>query len=185
MSYKENESLSDEELFERISRNGDSPAFAVLIERYKDKLFNFICRMIRDDAQAEDILQEAFIKVYRERAKAYRINNFGAWLYTIARNLTTDELRRRKRRVVLPIEVAKISTDASNSFDDEILLKKKIEDTLETLNFKYREVFILRDINGLSYREIAKILKTRVGTVKSRLNRARLMMREKLEPFLK
>ena len=184
MNQKENERLSDEELFERVSQDGDSPAFTILIERYKDKLFNFICRMINDDVQAEDILQEAFLRVYRERAKAYRINNFSAWLYTIARNLTTDELRKRKRRVVLPIEVVSSSTNTASSFDD-VLLRKKIEDTLGTLDFKYREVFILRDINGLSYREIAKILKTRVGTVKSRLNRARLMMRERLEPFLK
>jgi len=183
MNYNGNERLSDEELFERMSRNGNSPAFAILIERYKDKLFNFVCRMIKDDAQAEDILQEAFLRVYREKAKAYRINNFSAWLYTIARNLTTDELRRRKRRILVPIEVATPSTNTNNSFDD-ILLKKKIEDTLETLDFKYREVFILRDINGFSYREIANILKTRVGTVKSRLNRARLMMRERLKPFL-
>jgi RNA polymerase sigma-70 factor (ECF subfamily) len=183
--------LSDEELF-RESWEGDTAAFDQLVERYKIKLYNFICRMIGDPDQAEDLLQETFIRVYRNRQEHERIKKFSTWTYTIAANLARDELRRRKRWSFVPLEETvqqKSATPLTTTRDpqDDLAraeIRRHILVAMESLNAKYRTAFILRDIEGLSYEEIGEVLSIPLGTAKSRVNRARTELQKRLRPYL-
>lgn len=183
--------LSDEELF-RESWEGDTAAFDHLVERYKIKLYSFICRMIGDPDQAEDLLQETFIRVYRKRQEHERIKKFSTWTYTIAANLARDELRRRKRWSFVPLEESvkqKTVTPLKTARDPEddltrTEIRRHILIAMESLNAKYRMAFVLRDIEGLSYEEIGEVLSIPLGTAKSRVNRARTELQKRLRPYL-
>ncbi|KPJ53580.1 hypothetical protein AMJ39_04210 [candidate division TA06 bacterium DG_24] len=191
MASSELRGLSDEELF-RESWEGDPSAFDHLVERYKVKLYNFICRMVGDPDQAEDLLQETFIRIYRKRQEHDRIKKFSTWTYTIAANLARDELRRRKRWSFVSFEDS-IRQKQGASFamargPQEDLARAEIRRhilvAMESLNAKYRMAFILRDIEGLSYEQIGEVLSIPLGTAKSRVNRARAEMQKRLRPYL-
>ena len=178
----------------RQAAEGDESAFKILVERYQETLFNYLCRMVGDRESAEDLLQETFLRVYEKRTK--EIENFSAWTFTIASNLARDELRRRKRRRSIALEEVgdkmKLDPEVSNSYGEgepeKVLangeLRSRIESAIGNLKGKYREIVLLRDIEGRSYEEISTILGMRLGTVKSRLNRARLKLQEELRPYL-
>jgi RNA polymerase sigma-70 factor (ECF subfamily) len=188
------ERIEDLDLLRRTAE-GDHAAFNILVERYQGTLFNFLCRMVGDSETAEDILQETFIRIYETRERV--IEKFSAWIFTIASNLARDELRRRKRKRLTSLEEVggnmKLNSLSSTSHwnppePDQVVangeLRSRIEDAIGKLEYKYREVVLLRDIEGRTYEEISEILGMRLGTVKSRLNRARLKLQEELRPFL-
>ncbi len=189
---KELSELSDEDLIFRF-QEGDIHAFEEIVNRYKDPLMNFVYRFVGDMSEAEDIVQETFLRVFRNKKAYKKIAKFSTWIYTIAGNLAKTELRKRKKRNVYSIsdmgyedkdyEISDESMNPEQKTDsrmfDEILQRE-----IEKLSPKFREVIILRDIQELSYEEISKILRIPLGTVKSRVNRARLRLQEQLKEAL-
>lgn len=180
--------IPDEELMFRLAR-GNSYALEVLVKRYKLKIINFVYRMVGDLDQAEDIAQEVFIRVYQHRERYQPIAKFSTWLYTIASNLAKSELRRRS--IFNPISLTRLKGERLSSIKrspDKALLEKelgqKIQEGIEKLKPNYRAPLILRDVEGLSYEEISEIVGCPLGTVKSRINRARLKLREILDDYI-
>lgn len=189
---KEHPSPSDEDLIERFQQ-GDIYAFELIVTRYKDQLLNFVYRFLGNQEQAEDILQETFLRVYKNRHAYRRVAKFSTWIYTIAGNLARTELRKRKRRKLFSLSDIGIEDRDYEVSDDEfnpethvdnILHDEVIQREINRLSPKFREVIILRDIQEFSYEEISKILRVPLGTVKSRVNRARLRLQERLKPYI-
>lgn len=176
--------VSDRELMTYV-QEGNLGAFDELAERYKVRLFNFIYRVLPEKEEAEDILQETFLRAYRERKRFDQRFCFSTWIYTIALNLARSEYRRRKRWKMVRLGTSR--NEGELELPDEKSHQEGfmpfIEKAVETLPPEYREAFVLRDVNRLPYEDIAQILSVPVGTVKSRINRARLLMRERLEPL--
>lgn len=183
--------MEEKELVQ-LSKDGDEEAFGQLVQKYKSRVFNMALSITQNRETADDIAQEAFIRAYyglpRFRYKA----KFGTWLYRITINLIKDHLRRKERLPKLSIDEVK-----GNPFSQEDEVKKREEEKaqeakrtfvhqiIRTLPEKYQIILSLRDIQELSYGEIAKILKISPGTVDSRLHRARIMLRKKIEPYLR
>ena len=169
----------------RAVQNGDMVAFNGLVDRYKDRLMNVIGRMLSSVEEAQDIVQETFVRVYQHRQSFNFQHCFSTWIYTIALNLARNELRKRKKFKFFEITEMK-GNEAE--FAVEMKLPSRLPEALNAaikdLPEKYRVAFLLRDIQELPYEEVAKILGVPLGTVKSRVNRARMMLREKLQPKL-
>jgi RNA polymerase sigma-70 factor (ECF subfamily) len=184
---------SDEDLIERFQR-GDLYAFDLIVKRYKDQLLNFVFRFVGNLEEAEDIVQETFLRVYRKRHAYKRVAKFSTWIYTIAGNLARTELRRRKRKKLFSVtdmgfedKDFEITDEAYNPEDRThgIMQEEIIQKEIEDLSPKFREVILLRDVQELSYEEISKIVNVPIGTVKSRVNRGRLKLQAKLKDLMK
>jgi RNA polymerase sigma-70 factor (ECF subfamily) len=183
---------TDEELIARF-HNGDAYAFDLLVRRYKDPLLNFTYRFLGDLVEAEDIVQETFYRVYKNKHYYKEVAKFSTWIYTIAGNLAKTELRRRKRRKVFSIhketaaekelELPDLQSDPEKEVNT-LVTEKIIQRAITSLPEKFRQVIVLRDIQGFSYEEISSIIKVPLGTVKSRVNRARLKLQEDLSFLL-
>lgn len=181
--------VTDEELLAR-SLDGDLNAFEVIVNRYKDRLYNFVLRFVKDRQTAEDIVQDTFLRAYRNRESFRAIAKFSTWIYTIAGNLAKSELRRRKRWRFLSVGVQNEETGATfelpdtsatpDSNTETLLAETRIQEAISRLPERYREAVILRDIEGLDYNEISQIIGCPLGTVKSRINRGRLRLQEEL-----
>ncbi len=193
----------DDELMERY-RAGDEDAFTLLVRRHQQPLVNFIARFINDRDGAEDLAQETFIRIFKA-SRRYQPGraHFKTWMYHIASNLCKNELRNRGRRDRYRVDNVVDSSDegdieqidlierapADVSFQPEVALERKeLHDAIQTaiaeLPEQYRVPLILRDLQGLSYDEISETLELRDGTTKSRINRARLMLKDKLKSFI-
>jgi RNA polymerase sigma-70 factor (ECF subfamily) len=178
----ETEKQIDHKLIERV-QNGDMVAFNTIVTRYKDRLMNVITRMVNSQEEAEDIVQEAFMRVYQHRASFDFRHCFSTWIYTIALNLARNELRKRKRFKFFDIfDLQGKESEIAVEMELPSNLPGAIEKAVASLPEKYKMAFLLRDIQELPYDEIAKIMSIPLGTVKSRVNRARAMLREKLRP---
>jgi len=176
---------ADKELLARVKAN-DKSAFSVLVDRYKVRLFNLIYRMLQNREEAEDILQETFLRVYREKGSYDPTYAFSTWIYTIALNLCRNELKRKKRFKFFGIDLVKNDRRyAIEESGNKNCLSSTLEKAIASLPDKYRTTFLLREINQLSYEEMSQCMEVPLGTVKSRVNRARLMLREKLKPKIK
>ena len=183
------DSISDKDiLFNLIDKDID--AFSIIVDRYKNRLLNFVYRFVKDFDVAEDIVQETFLRVFRKRHNYKAIANFSTWIFTIAGNLAKSELRRRKRWKFLSIdtnynEEKKFELPDKGMEPDRFasvkILDENVHNAIDTLQNKYKEALILRDIEGISYQQIAEILSVPVGTVKSRVNRARIKLQKKLK----
>lgn len=194
----------DDELMERFQK-GDEDAFTLLVRRHEKPLINFIAQFIGDRDSAEDLAQDTFIRIF-QAAPRYKPGRaqFNTWMYHIASNLCKNELRNRARRdrhwvdntvkdeeedagTGIESRIANAPADASYE-PDVVLQRKELRDALRkaiaALPEQYREPLVLRDIQGLSYEEISKVLGIRAGTTKSRINRARLILKDKLKPFM-
>lgn len=191
-SFNNSQEPTDEELIARFQQ-GDLHAFDLIVQRYKEQLLNFVYRFLGNQEQAEDILQETFLRVYRNRHAYRRVARFSTWIYTIAGNLARTELRKRNRRRLFSISDMgvedkdyEVSDEVYNpeAHVDTILHEEVIQREINRLSPKFREVIILRDIQELSYEEISKILRIPIGTVKSRVNRARLRLQARLQKLL-
>jgi RNA polymerase sigma-70 factor (ECF subfamily) len=179
---KETEKDTDYRLMRAI-QNGDMVAFNELVDRYKNRLMNVIGRMLSSREEAEDIVQETFVRVYQHRQSFNFQHCFSTWIYTIGLNLARNELRRRKKFKFYEISDMQ-GNEAELSVEAKIPsgLPKALDQAMRSLPEKYRMAFILRDIEELPYEEVAKVLNVPLGTVKSRVNRARMMLRDKLKP---
>ncbi len=181
---KETEKDIDYRLMRSIQK-GDMVAFNELVDRYKNRLMNVIGRMLSSPDEAEDIVQETFVRVYQHRQSFNFKHCFSTWIYTIGLNLARNELRKRKK--FKHYEISEMQGNEAE-FAVEAKLPSRLPQVLESaikgLPEKYRAAFMLRDIQELPYEEVAKILDIPLGTVKSRVNRARMMLRDKLKPRL-
>lgn len=186
-------SPTDEELILRF-QEGDLYAFEQIVHRYKEPLVNFIYHFLGDRSDAEDVVQETFLRVYRNKHLYRNIAKFSTWIYTIASNLAKTELRRRKRRRILSISQMGFDDKDYDLPDDDIdtpegivdgeMKESIIRESIEKLPAKFKEVVILRDVQEFSYEEISEILDIPIGTVKSRVNRGRQRLQKKLQYLL-
>ena len=189
-------SLSDEDLMARAAID-DTMAFTELVRRYQTRVIHLVSRLLNDRTVSEDLAQEVFVRVHLHRRNYRTGSKFSSWLFTIAANLAKNEIRRRKRRRNWTSldEMQEHLADASMQFADpkanrEVDLEREqlsgvVGEAIATLPERYRVALVLRDIDGLAYEEISQILKIPGGTVRSRINRARLMLKRKLEPMLR
>jgi RNA polymerase sigma-70 factor, ECF subfamily len=183
--------MSDEDLME-LFQAGTVEAFNILVDRYSDRLMHYLYGFLGDVRRCEDLLQDTFLRVYRNRHSYQRIAKFSTWLYTIAGNLARSEYRKRKRRRVYSIQSVSreneeyelpIPDEAStpDEYAESQLQDRYIQDALRQLPSEFREVVVLRDVQQLSYEEIAEITALPMGTVKSRINRGRTKLQELLK----
>jgi RNA polymerase sigma-70 factor (ECF subfamily) len=176
---------------------GEERAFSELVDRYQTRLLNFIYRTIGDRDRAEDLVQEVFIRVYRHLHRFDRSKKFSTWVYTIASNLAKNELRNRSRNPLVLFQTMRGTQDDEDrplQFEDTTArpddlfrkrhLRELVEDTVAKLPEHHRQVFVLRELEGKSYEEIAEITSCNLGTVKSRLNRARTAFAAIIEPYI-
>ena len=176
---------------------GNDRAFGVLVERYQKRLLNFIYRIIGDRERAEDLVQEVFIRVHRHLHRFDQSKKFSTWIYTIASNLAKNELRNRSRNPLVLFQTIKKTWEADDrpiQFEDsrhkpDDLFRKRhlrelVEWSVEQLPHHHRVVFVLRELEGKTYEEIAEITGCNLGTVKSRLNRARNRFANVIRPLI-
>ena len=191
------QNLPDEDLMDHVV-DGNEAAFACIVDRYKNRLQNVIFRYVRDFQRSEDLAQEAFVRVYLHRERYRKTGKFSTWIFTIAVNLAKNEIRRKVRlRNTLSLEhLQEVMGTADPMLKDEdspptdravekAQTNRAVEEAIARLPKVYRECLVLRDIESLSYEEIGEILDIPGGTVRSRINRARLMLKEKLKVFAK
>jgi len=181
--------LTDEELIRRFQA-GDEAAFEEIVYRYSDRLMNFAYRFVLNREESEDIVQDTFLKVYQNRHAYREIAKFSTWIYTITGNLAKTVLRKRRNRKLFffsklgpedkdmdfPSKDRKPENKIEGQFDERI-----IQRAIKKLPEHFRTAIILRDIQELSYEEISNIINAPLGTVKSRINRARLRLQEELK----
>jgi RNA polymerase sigma-70 factor (ECF subfamily) len=188
--------LSDEELV-TAHLDGREGAFHALYQRYRDRLVHFITRKTGDSDRAQDLVQEAFIRVTRHLHRFDTSKKFSTWVYTIASNLSKNELRNRSRSPLVLFQKLTNNWDDDHrplQFEDSAMrpddlyrkrfLKDLVEDTVQELPEHHQLVFRLRELEGKSYEEIAEITGVNLGTVKSRLHRARNSFAQRIQPFL-
>jgi RNA polymerase sigma-70 factor (ECF subfamily) len=178
------EKLPDLELMEKVQQ-GDMVSYNTLVDRYKDRLFNMLNRMLSSEDEARDLLQETFLRVWQHKQSYDFRYAFSTWIYTIALNLARNELRRRKRFHFFDIfDFSEKLPAKEEKKGSSPKLKDLLDKEIERLPEKYRTAFVLRDVDSLSYEEIAQVLSIPLGTVKSRVNRARSILRKRLRPRL-
>ena len=177
--------------------DGEQRAFDELVNRYQNRLLNFVYRTTGDRERAEDLVQEVFVRVYRHIHRFDRSRKFSTWIYTIASNLAKNELRNRSRNPLVLFQTIRrnwedddrpLQFEDPGSRPDDLYrkrhLREVVEDAVEKLPPHHRNVFVLRELEGKSYEEIAEITGCNLGTVKSRLNRARNSFAAIIEPDL-
>jgi len=187
---------TDHELIE-ATRSGDEAAFGEIMQRYRNPITNYLYRFLNDYEEAVDLAQETFVRVYFAIDRYHTQFAFSTYIYRIATNLAISEIRRRKRRRLLSLTgLFQSEDDKSIEFqppderkladaemiDDE--RDRTIATAIAALPEKYRIPIILRDIEGRSYDEVAEIMGLGLGTTKSRISRARGLLKEKLEDYL-
>ena len=185
----------DQQLVERVQR-GDKGAFDLLVSKYQRKIFRLLSRLIRDQAEVEDVAQEAFIKAYRALPNFRGDSAFYTWLYRIAINTAKNHLVSRGRRAPTTTEA---DIEEAETFDDgdhlrdlntpeSMLLTKQVGEAvnraIDQLPEDLRTAIVLREIEGLSYEEIAESMSCPIGTVRSRIFRAREAIAQELKPVL-
>ena len=177
--------LGDSDVVQRFL-DGDERAFGELVDRYDQRLLNFVYRTVGDRERAQDLVQETFVRVYRHLHRFDQSKKFSTWIYTIASNLAKNELRNRSRNPLVLFQTIKKNWEADHrplEWEDESYkpddlfrkrhLKEKVDEAVRELPEHHRIVFVLRELEGKTYEEIADITGVNLGTVKSRLNRAR------------
>ncbi|MCC7306961.1 MAG: sigma-70 family RNA polymerase sigma factor [Acidobacteria bacterium] len=187
---------SDHALIE-AAKNGDDAAFAQIVGRYKSPITNYLYRFLNDYEEAVDLSQETFVRVYFALDRYHTEYAFSTYIYRIATNLAISELRKRKRRTILSLtglfqseddEHTEFQPPDNRNRPDEDLVEDErsrvIAKAIVALPVKYRIPIILRDVEGKSYDEVAKILDLGLGTTKSRISRARGLLKEKLKHYL-
>ncbi len=189
--------LSDEELM-LLVQEGRNQAYDVLVGRYKNRLYTYLFRLLGNESEAEEFAQEAFVKAFIHAEKYRTVARFSTWLYTIATNLVRNRVRNVKRR---PGMVSLWSEDAHGEDEGKWLelrddsqrpdynmerrnMNEVIQDAIEKIPAKYRPAFVLREINELSYEEIAATTGLKLGTVRSRINRARAHFKKLVAPIV-
>jgi RNA polymerase sigma-70 factor (ECF subfamily) len=175
-------------------RAGEQTSFEELLSRYSNKVFSLASRLTRNTEDAEEVLQDVFVTVHRKIASFEGKSSFSSWLYRVTVNAAFMKLRKRRQDLSVPLEdviqqtysVAALKSPESAFVDAQSIrnqMLEALESAIRKLPDEYRPVFILRDVDGLTSREVSKILDLTVPAVKSRLHRSRLMLRRKLTRF--
>ncbi|TCS81253.1 RNA polymerase sigma factor [Tepidibacillus fermentans] len=176
----------DQELFQLISeaKEGKQDAFEQLITRYKGAVYRQAYAMLGDHMEAEDVTQEVFVKIYYSLSSLESAYAFTSWLTKITFNLCYDLIEKRKKKVTVTSEnldqLTRPNPPPSSRLIERKDLQLTLQEAMQNLSLEHREVIVLRDIQGYSYDEIAKLLKVPSGTVKSRLYHARLALKNEL-----
>lgn len=179
--------MEDESRLIQRSQQGELDAFNYLVERYQGHVYNLAFRMLSDEGLAEDATQETFISAYRAIG-GFRGGSFRSWVLRIAANACRDLLRSAKARRSISLDALDLTPESTLVSKEEspeahalrLELGRAIQQGLDTLSHDHRLVLVLIDIQGFSYEEVARITQTSLGTVKSRLSRARGQMRDLL-----
>ncbi len=181
----------DEKQLVRLAQQGSQGAFEELVAKYQSKVFSMALSFIRNREAADDAAQEVFLKAYLALPKFHLKSEFGTWLYRIAINHVRDVLRKRGRAKEVSLEdVREIPAADENTLEQAEVERETearkglVQRFVQGLPEKYRTILTLRDIQGLPYDEISRVLRLSPGTVDSRLHRARKMLRHKLAPHL-
>lgn len=188
--------LDDSQVVRRFLA-GEEKAFAELVHRYDKRLQNFVYRTVGDRERAEDLIQETFVRVYRHLHRFDQTRKFSTWIYTIAGNLAKNELRNRSRNPLVlfqalvknweadyrPLEWEDPTTRPDDLYRKRFL-REKVNEAVAMLPEHHRVVFVLRELHGKTYEEIAEITGCNLGTVKSRLNRARNKFARIIAPMI-
>jgi RNA polymerase sigma-70 factor (ECF subfamily) len=186
--------VPDEELVRRVQA-GNSDAFEELVRRYERKVYNITYRMLGNDQDASEALQDAFLRAYRFIGKFQFKSQFFTWLYRIATNVSLTKLRRRDKVETIsidepldedgnvPLEIPDYKYSPERLMEQR-QLKAALDKAVDELPPDYKSVVVLRDLEGLTNEEVGKVLNLSVAAVKSRLHRGRLVLREKLAGYL-
>ena len=184
-----------EEQLVKKSLQGDTVAFEELVFQYQNKIYALSYRYMGNEEDAYDMSQEAFLKAYRSLRSFKGDSSFGTWLYRVATNVCLDELRRRKRRIAALSLDEPLATREGDEVEKEIRdsaltpdlvyenkeLATYIQNLLDQMKPEHKSAIVLRDVMDLTYEEMAEVLDCSIGTVKSRLSRARSALRKKFE----
>jgi len=185
----------DDRSLVRAAQGGDAQAFRALVERYQRRVYQLALGMVKDADEAMDITQETFVRVHRYLPSFKGDSSFFTWTYRIATNLCLDAARKRGRTERVELDESDAEIEAQMDPPSAALagphraalnaeLKSKIDEALDTLSENHRAILLLREVEGLSYEELAQTLGIRKGTVMSRLFHARLKMQRKLREYL-
>jgi RNA polymerase sigma-70 factor (ECF subfamily) len=189
--------VTDEDLVAR-ARTKDFAAFEELVDRYEDKIFRLAFRFVRNETEAKEIVQDTFLLVWRKLDTFKGDSQFGSWLYRVATNTALMRLRAQRRHPEISTE--ELPVDYLDNYgqvpaagenwakrpDDELQsdeLRRRIQKAVDELPEIYRTVFIIRDVEGLSTEETAEVLEISIPTVKTRLHRARLALRDAITRY--
>lgn len=184
---------SDNELM-TLAQKGSDGAFDLLFERYRSGIFSFLCRMLAPDMRAaEELLQEVFVKAFRGKDLYEPRAKFSMWLYTIARNHFLNYVKSRRYAQAMRTESLDARMERTEIEDRRPMAQAvernermtALESAIAGLPGKYREVFLLRAVDGLPHEDIARILDSSPAAVRVNYHRARMMLREQLEPVLR
>jgi RNA polymerase sigma-70 factor (ECF subfamily) len=174
--------MDEQGLMARIQR-GDEAAFADVVHVYKDKIVNYLCQVTGDYQRAVDLSQETFLRVFFKAHKYRPIAPLSSWIYAIASNLAKTELKRKRRANLVSLEDVNPglagSVPSEEATDSGLL--RNLRQALDELSPRYRIPVVLKDMEGYSQEEIARIVKRPVGTVKARISRGRTMLKKRLE----
>lgn len=176
---------------------GDDNAFSILVSRYRNRIFNFAYRYTRSEAEAEDLTQEVFLRAFRNIKKFRGDSKFSTWLFQIAKNLSLNHLASWSRKMRVHFKDEGDDDGSWSSMDDlpspeenseqkleRQELAEQLNGAIQALSPQFRMALILRDVDGMSYEEIADVMKLPPGTVKSRIHRARCDVQARLTPYL-
>lgn len=191
------EEMDDHSLL-AATRTGDEAAFQEIVRRYRNQITNYVYRLLDDYDRAVDMAQETFVRVYMNVDRYQATYNFSTYIYRIAHNLAISELRQRKRRRLIPLPTFFSDKDSEEvevdlpdhrqvAADDAMIgdeRRQAVSKAIASLPDKYRAPLVLCDIEEKSYEEISEVLGLPVGTVKSRINRARNLLKEKLRDLI-
>ena len=175
--------MKEEQSLVTRARRGDETAFALLVEQYQDRVYRLALRMCGNSHDAEEAAQEAFLAAWRGLPAFRGESRFSSWLYQLTSNAAIDLLRREKRhRGNVPIDeqILPLSEDTPQLSAENAEMRERLQKALMTLSPEHREIFLLRQMQQLSYEEIGEMLNLESGTVKSRLNRAKKQLRQNL-----
>ncbi len=181
-----------------LVKQGDGEAFARLVDKYKQPVMNLVYRMLRDASEAEDVAQTVFVQVYKSAARYEVSSKFTTWLFTIARNLSLNEIRRRSRHPAESMDIPHPEQEDQplHQFEDKKTfsppesllhgeLTEKISQAVADLPENQREALLLCQQNELSYEEIAEVLGCSLSATKSLIHRGRETLKQRLKPYLR
>ena len=188
---KGGEKMIDEKILISKAKEGDKKAFEEIISLYEKKVFSTIYYMVKNENEVEDIAQEVFVKIYRNLKNFKEESSLYTWIYRITINVCIDALKKKKNVVYIDEKVETADGEMEMQLEDTAKgpehlaedeeLKRKITDCIRKLPIDQRTMIILRDIKGFTYMEIAEMTKINLGTVKSKINRARTALKQILE----
>ena len=189
LNMKDDFKLSDEKLI-ALFQSGDINAYNELVERYSERLFNFVLRYFNNKEQAEDVVQDTLIKLYTHASYYKNVAKFSTWIFTIAKNNALTELRKNKRKRTEslwtedgnPLDINSKEQSLDQKTHNEFAINQ-LNKFLDEIPENFRMAVVLRDFQELSYDEISKILEIPIGTIKSRINRGRIQLAEKMKHF--